>query len=295
MSVSFSPSSVKPKSVKSGAILSPTTFLHKVTGDTYLKDGIIQSSFTTTSTGITPSKNGFVHTVTDAYNNHNALSIRPDDVWLTIVIQFSFFINGNAELLRSQFVAHDGKKELVITANGTKHTVDFGAVAECMTAEIEKNVVDPSLREWIMPDFSTTTRNDTIACAIAAMATMKEYFSYTCCILCGIPRVTLEGKKKDWENILKRLEKLKQYGVKTIAWYHLLFPVISRFVKAFDDPMRRRILSSGERSLITWQVAVPPLFLGGSLRSVSLMAKVNGLGIGLLKCVLWSLRYMTVI
>ena len=68
-------------------------------------------------------------------------------------------------------------------------------------------------------------------------ATLKAYFSYVYCgIECGIPRVTLEGEKSDWENILTRLEKLKEYGLQTIAWYHLLFPVISRFVKTFDEP-----------------------------------------------------------
>lgn len=64
--------------------------------------------------------------------------------------------------------------------------------------------------------------------------------------MCGIPRVTLEGTKQDWESILTRLEKLKQYGPETTAWYHLLLPVISRFVKAFDEP-------EGQENLDFWQ------------------------------------------
>jgi hypothetical protein len=48
--------------------------------------------------------------------------------------------------------------------------------------------------------------------------------------------VTLEGSKKDWQAILGRLEKLKEYGLQTTAWYHLLVPVIKRFVAAFDSP-----------------------------------------------------------
>jgi len=97
--------------------------------------------------------------------------------------------------------------------------------------------VDPSLRDWVLPSFSTTTLNDTTACAVTMMATLKAYFNYSSIhIACGIPYVTLEGTKKDWENILGRLEKLKDYGIQTIAWYHLLVPVISRFVQAFDRP-----------------------------------------------------------
>ena len=50
---------------------------------------------------------------------------------------------------------------------------------------------------------------------------LQAYFSYKCCLTCGIPQVTLEGTKEDWERILSRLEKLKEYGVETLAWYHL--------------------------------------------------------------------------
>jgi hypothetical protein len=53
---------------------------------------------------------------------------------------------------------------------------------------------------------------------------------------CCIPRVTLEGEKSDWVDILGRIEKLKEYGLETIAWYHLLRPVLVRFVAAFDAP-----------------------------------------------------------
>ena len=65
---------------------------------------------------------------------------------------------------------------------------------------------------------------------------MKEYFSYKFMLMCGIPRVTLQGEKADWEKILSRLEILKEYGLQTIAWYHLLRPIVTRFVKAFDAP-----------------------------------------------------------
>ncbi|KZP12779.1 hypothetical protein FIBSPDRAFT_835817 [Athelia psychrophila] len=195
---------------------------------------------------IIPSNNGFVHTVVKAYSGHRALILRPDDVWLCILTQFSFFVNGNAEQLRNQFVAHEGKKELEITTAGTRYTVDFGDIARQMTELIEQNVVDPDLREWIMPAYTTTTLLDTTVSAIVMMATMKEYFSYKCSIYCGIPHVTLEGTKEDWENILSRIGKLKQYGPETTAWYELLHPVISRFVNAFDNP-------DGQDNLDFWQ------------------------------------------
>ena len=49
-----------------------------------------------------------------AYNRHCTLIVPPDDVWLAILMQFSFFVNGNAEALCSVFVSPKGKKKLVI-------------------------------------------------------------------------------------------------------------------------------------------------------------------------------------
>ncbi|KAJ7604666.1 hypothetical protein DFH06DRAFT_1020721 [Mycena polygramma] len=191
-----------------------------------------------------PRSNGFVDTIISAYNQHQALVLRPDDVWIAILTQFNFYVNANAELLRANFVAHDGKKELTVT---TAAFDDFGRLAREMVGLIEKNIVDPSLRAWAVPDFSTTTVNDTTVSSILLMATLKAYFEYVYCdVCCGIPRVTLEGEKRDWEKILRRLEKLKEYGMETIAWYHLLVPVISRFVRAFDDP-------NGKSNVDFWQ------------------------------------------
>ncbi|KAJ7447961.1 hypothetical protein FB451DRAFT_1289441, partial [Mycena latifolia] len=71
-----------------------------------------QSGAPSTVFKIEPNKNGFVNTVMSAWGQHCGIVIRPDDVWLAIISQFSFYVNGNAELLRANFVAHEGKKEL---------------------------------------------------------------------------------------------------------------------------------------------------------------------------------------
>jgi len=49
-------------------------------------------------------------------------------------------VNAHAEDLRSHFVKHEGKKELVVTAAGTRYTVDFGDLANQMTGKIHENV-----------------------------------------------------------------------------------------------------------------------------------------------------------
>ncbi|KAJ7748313.1 hypothetical protein DFH07DRAFT_869373 [Mycena maculata] len=151
-----------------------------------------------------------------------------------IVPKHNGFVN---TLLRASFVAHEGKQKLAIVVEGTRDTVDFGQMLCQMVDLIEKNVVDPTMRGWALPAFTTTTPNDVTVSAVLLMATCKAYFSYAFgFITCGIPRVTLEGERSDWVDILGRLEKLKKYGIETIAWYHLLHPVLTRFVAAFDAP-----------------------------------------------------------
>ncbi|KAJ7464187.1 hypothetical protein FB451DRAFT_1492456 [Mycena latifolia] len=95
-------------------------------------------------------------------------------------------------------------RKLKITAAGTRHSLDFGKMSRQMVDQLHKNVA---------------------------------YFEYVYSGWdCGIPRVALEGTEFDWEDILGRLEKLKEYSLQTIAWYRLLVPVISRFIKSFDEP-----------------------------------------------------------
>jgi len=191
----------------------------------------------TAVSGFTPYKNGLVRTLTEAYNKHHALVLRPDDIWLCILTQFNLFVNGEgrAENLRSVFVAHEGKKELEVWDVGTRYTLDYGNMAKRMTDLIEKNVVDPTLREWIIPNFTTTTSTDVVAASVIMMATLQTYFDYKFGTLCGLPHVTLLGEKTDWVQIVGRIEKLKEYGRETTAWYHLLKPVVTRFARAFDD------------------------------------------------------------
>lgn len=180
------------------------------------------------------SPNGFVHSVISAYNTHHHLRLRPEDIWFAILSQLSFYITANSEKLRKTFVAHKGKKELEITFVGA---FDFGLLAFQMGKLMQDNVLDQDLHKWIMPDFSTTTKTDQVVASVLMMGALQNYFSYTLRRLrCGIPSVTLLGKKEDWEKLEARLEKLLGFGKETVKWHSLLKPILARFVKTFDEP-----------------------------------------------------------
>jgi hypothetical protein len=139
-------------------------------------------------------ENGFVDTVIYAYNKHHNLVIRPDDVWIAILSQLSFYINDNAETLRSKFVAHEGKKELeLFIPNSPLEDIDWDDAGDGMTTLLHKKLVDKDLQTWIIPNFSTTTRVDRTVSAMFNDGVHEKYFDYTFSMLCGIPQVTLEG------------------------------------------------------------------------------------------------------
>ncbi len=181
-------------------------------------------------------QNGFVAGSVEAYSKHHHLTIRPEDVWFSILSQLSFYINANAEELRDKFVAHEGQKELVALQMATLKTADYGKLAFDMGKIIQKNVIDPELREWMMPAFTTTTKTDEVVASVMMMGSMQQYFKYVFSLKCGLPSVTLLGECSDWEKILSRLEKLLTLGKEPSLWHTLLKPVISRFVQTFKSP-----------------------------------------------------------
>lgn len=202
---------------------------------------LVQTSFVRSHfrTGhITPSKNGFVWAAFHAYSHHHHLYIRPEDVWFAILTQISFFINAHAEELRSLFVAHEGQKEL----EAVHDVADFAFLAVQMGDIIGQNVLDPELKEWILPAFSTTTDSDRVVGAILFMGAMQKYFSYRMCVCCGLPSVTLLGCVEDWEAILNRLDKLDLLGDEPRRFATMLRPILRRMVQCFSDPSSPEIL-----------------------------------------------------
>ena len=63
---------------------------------------------------------------------------------------------------------------------------------------------------------------------------LDRYFAFTMGIICGIPSVTLEGEKADWEKLHRRLDRLPDLGNEPEQWAAMLRPILRRFVDAFD-------------------------------------------------------------
>ncbi|KAI0532159.1 hypothetical protein GGR58DRAFT_491123 [Xylaria digitata] len=205
---------------------------------------IIQSSFDQISgANIFPSSNGLVRAAYAAYSGHHYLTIRPEDVWFAISTQLSFHINAHAEELRSFFVAHEGQKKVEVVDAGSINFADFGKLAIWMTQEMEKHIIYPDLRQWIMPNFTTTDYKDMVTAAVLMMGSMQKYFSYRMSLMCGIPSVTLLGDREDWVKIRRRLEFLPRLGEEPKQSPPLLTSVLDYFIRSFDEPTSPDVIS----------------------------------------------------
>ncbi|GLB12572.1 hypothetical protein AtubIFM57258_010256 [Aspergillus tubingensis] len=240
MPVTLTTSSSRPEAWVGAKVLTAESLLEESCPENARRcKQLFQSSFTPeqlAETHISSSSNGLVNAVYRAYSNHHHLILRPEDVWFAILSQLSFYINAHAEDLRSHFVAHEGKEEVSVTAVGTVYSVDFGALAVQMTEAIQEKVVDPDLRTWLMPAFSTTTVSDQIIAAVLMMGAMQQYFSFKAFLLCGIPSVTLLGEREDWVQLLSKLDKLPDLGAEPAQFARLLRPVLQNFIVSFDEP-----------------------------------------------------------
>lgn len=221
--------------------------------------------------------NGFVGACYEAYSHHHHLTLRPDDVWLAIVLTFANYVDKHAEEMRKCFVDHDGKKSLNITGGGTIMTANWDGMIDQMCDQVEKNTKQ-EVRKWLVPDFSTTTKKDRVIGGVVLMGAMKHYFEYGFSLTCGLPSITLEGKLEDWQAVRKRADKLVEFAKGGAwkaqpdleKWHKILCPVLDKFIETYQGSVDLKFWSaicdyqggSGISRLSGWLLAFVPFYEG---------------------------------
>lgn len=186
---------------------------------------------------VVPYGSGLIEGIIRAFQQDLHLVLRPDDIWLAITTQLSFYINAHAEELRHLFVAHEGQKQLIVDLTPqTMENLDVAYAAVLFSELIQKNVIDPELASWMLPNFSTSTSNDVSVAAMVMMATTKTYFEYIIAVGCGFPSVTLLGEREDWVNLLEKLPKLAEFGDEPEEWSKLLIKAVEKMIETYDHP-----------------------------------------------------------
>jgi hypothetical protein len=164
-----------------------------------------------------------------AFSEHRPLVLSPDAIWLAIAQGFSDHVKENAEAVKASFVRHQSQKSLNVRASSFTRTGFAGAIADISTLIREET--NPVVHDALICNFSTTTPEIRTASEIVLMDTFSKYFKYGITI-CGIPRITLEGTREDWETMRLRLEVLATYELEW--WVERLRPIFDEFVLAAE-------------------------------------------------------------
>jgi len=156
---------------------------------------------------------GFFSTIFQAYKNHWVLKTTPEDWWFTIIRQVALAVDKHADKqkVRDFFVSHEGKKELVVNLGHSVYTSNYSSFLDQMTSKIGENLNNPEYVNAISSDFDTSTPTHKIVANIAIMSSVQDFFAYTGSILCGIPRVDMQGEEQDWKQLKNKVVALKEY------------------------------------------------------------------------------------
>ena len=154
----------------------------------------------------------------------------------------SIHVNENAEKLRSKFVSHEGKKEIVVRRDdfvkGQQNP--WQEVFSSFSAQIRGHI-GAETHDLILPQFSTTDPVSKAVSEIVLMEAMKSYFAYRLVTRCGIPEITREDSPEDWRMIREKAEQLAQFDLEW--WIPSLLPVLDQFVAASSGDVDQRFWS----------------------------------------------------
>ena len=146
------------------------------------------------------SLHALVQTLEICFNEERPVSLRPDDFLLPIIQSTATWINQHAEQVRSKFVSHDGKLELVVKCDGFRignPDNNWPVVFKNFAGQIRSHIGN-ELYEILRGSFTTTGPTQATTYDLTLMDAMKSYFSYFSASCCGIPTIQLLGTTDDW-------------------------------------------------------------------------------------------------
>merc|ERR1711962_413287 len=116
----------------------------------------------------------------------------------------------NNKKVRSFFVSHEGKKVLKVKIDSID-SIENESFFSQMRTNINKNINKPGYTTMMESDFTSSTSTDRIINSIMLMKAFEEYYHYVAELECGIPGVRMLGRQKDWEKLVKKLQKVKKF------------------------------------------------------------------------------------
>ena len=185
------------------------------------------------NTTVVPTwNNAFIMAIHTSFDEHRPLSLSPDAIWLTICQGVSIHINQHFDELEAFIFKAEKPDKFVVRnddlPNGSVHWADLLHAFSDSTTKY----VNDDYYAFFVPEFSTTTDIITTSYEITMLEGFSQAFEYFGDSGCGIPTITLQGTKKDWQAILDRLTQIEALGLGT--WAKELRGVLQKFVDVYD-------------------------------------------------------------
>jgi hypothetical protein len=228
---------------------SDSDLLSKLHAGTTLSSNALYSSHTWEQynkiplSGIYASQDSLVRGAIDAGAKHQHLVIQPQDVWLTILKQLSFYMRKHKDdkEVAENWDNREGK------ATESLFTMMLNGMATWTRDQFNLRSKSDWLLDWVRPDFTTVSNHpygiiqnssEEMLGHALLMATPSPSSEDIPAFPCknGFPSITLNGTQNDWKKILGKLDSLEKFGKEPRIYSRLLRAVLSRFVETFDKP-----------------------------------------------------------
>jgi hypothetical protein len=193
--------------------------------------------------GVYSSQDSFVRGTIDASAKHQHLVIQPQDVWLTILTQLSFYLRKHKD---DEEVA-----EIWDNLEGEPAEPMWSLWMQALDTWVRDQFNRRSraswLLDWVRPNFTAASSHphkmvqnsseEMLANALMMASpspSSEDLPAFPCKI--GLPSITLNGRQDDWKNIVSKVNSLGMFGREPKVYGRLLHTVLSRFVQTFDQP-----------------------------------------------------------
>jgi hypothetical protein len=204
-----------------------TTFEFKLAKEiTYFPEFLKDDQF------IPCANNGLIQTVHICFDQHRPLVLTPDVIWMAITQGTSIHINENFDSLKDIIFTAEKPTEIHVRNDELVHGGENWANLVSSFSDSTRKYVKDDYYEFFVPEFSTTRGYERTAYQVTMLEGFSQAFKYSGGSGCGIPYVTLQGDREDWQQIYENLRMLEGLGLED--WAESLRPVIQEFINVYD-------------------------------------------------------------
>jgi|GEM_PF-6731920 hypothetical protein len=199
---------------------------------------------------------GFVEALKIAFNHHYPVSLAPDHLWFLICRGAAHHAALNAQPSRVS------GEPIHINLAG-EDGASCAAAAAARVAHEARRRVGAEMYDLFMRRFSTSTAAHEAVFSAGILDSVQPHLRYSV-TMCGIPSVTLEGTRADWQALLDGVQMLRRHGMDW--WVDALAPLLEQFVRAADGEIDRDFwqsmfhyeMESGYEGVDGWMVCFSP-------------------------------------